>query len=198
MREGEGARAPNDRHPNPKYRRPFGARVGVSPRRGCWHSRNGPWVPPTHPLRGPTSLWTRGCCARVTSSAAARRASVHGVATHAQPRTAAPASEESYFLATMLRTEQHRLNRAPPLAPLQTLSCCVPLSGKAAGSMGAAAYVGISLLRSACAVRPQPSAAHPSCSRRRASRSASASAFGDLRRHAAASAKPLLSQPRRK
>jgi hypothetical protein len=35
---------------------------------------------------------------------------------------AAPASEESYFLATMLRTEQHRLNRAPLLTPRQTLN----------------------------------------------------------------------------
>src|SRR6185312_12632954 len=68
-------------------RRPFGARVGVSPRRGCGHSGTEPWVPPAHLLGGLSSFGTVGGCAQVLLSAVARRASVQSVATHAQPRT---------------------------------------------------------------------------------------------------------------
>ena len=69
------------------------------------------------------------------SGAAARRASVRPIAGGAQPRSPAPESEESYPRDDAANGKQRRLNRATHLAPLQTLSCCVPLSGKAAGSM---------------------------------------------------------------
>ena len=77
------------------------------------------------------------------SGAAARRASVRDVATAAQPRSPAPESEESYPRNDAANGEQRRLNRATNLAPRQTLSCCVPLSGKAARSMRAAETAGI-------------------------------------------------------
>ena len=96
------------------------------------------------------------------SGAAARRASVRGIATAAQPRSPAPESEESYPRDDAANGKQRRLNRATNLAPLQTLSCCVPLSGKAARSMGAVAGAGIRSSRNVCApIRHAREGEHP-------------------------------------
>ena len=128
----EGARAPNDRHPNfnpAAFRRP---RAVLCQCRGCNIIVSGPSVPPGgFQGAGLSSFRTAdGCAARTLSGAAARRASVHGVATAAQPRS--PAPELDYPRDDAANGKQRRLNRATNLAPLQTLSCCVPLSGKAA------------------------------------------------------------------
>ncbi len=86
--------------------------------RGCNVIVNGPSVPPGgFQGAGLSSFRTSGgCAARTSSRAAARRASVQGVATVARPRSTAPESETSY-LATTLRTESNAASTGPPTLP---------------------------------------------------------------------------------
>ena len=135
--KSQGARAPkrcDHVFIEAAFRRP---RAAALPCRGCNIDVSGPQVPPggfkvpgyrrSGPLAAAQLNYERPPL---------QKGVLNAVASVAQPRSKAPASEAS--LASRRRCERKATPPQPGTdpAPLQTLSCCVPRMGKMRGSMG--------------------------------------------------------------
>ena len=126
-------------------RQPFGARVGCLPCRGCGHIVSAPSVPPYGVHRRAYASGPLAAALREEECGAPLR---DGRPCSVLPRlhsleSTAPASAASF---TARQADDRKIRLPQPgtdLATRQTLSCCVPLSGKAARSMEQVSGAGI-------------------------------------------------------